>query len=329
LPTPVASASFARMIRAFLALLVSAVVVHAFSDDTKQPSANALIDRVITSPGSYSQMCDIPPPLSVKVPLPVYSLVLTREVHVSEDDFAELRDRRAEVVSALVQRLAALDLSKPAPPVEGMQFAEIKDGESDKLESSGVSPRYLSGLLFEIIVGLDAVETLPELLRLEEQMRSLLAAADADPNVAPPQVLVDGFLTPPQGDKKLKPRDEEFLKGRVFQRELLSVMLQLLRRQHYQPLLDSDFEKTYVKAIKERAKQEDLRDIKTPADAKAKGDDWVKFDLITKIPLGYMEKQPEVPFSREVREQIRGWAKAFTKDVPPEDWKVNDALPPQ
>lgn len=319
------------MTRAFLALLVSVVVVHAFSDDTKQLSANALIDRVITSPGNYSQMCDMPPVLSVKVPLPLYSLVLTREIHVSEADFAELRDRRAEVVSALVQRLAKLDLSKPPPPAGEMKFAEASDpnAESDKVENSGVSPRYLSGLLFEIIVGLDAVETLPELLRLEEQMRSLLAAADADPNIDPPQVLVDGFLTPPQGDKKLKPRDEEFLKGRVYQRELLSVILQLLRRQHYQPLLDSDFEKTYVKAIKERAKQEDLRDIKTPADAKAKGDDWVKFDPITKVPLGYMEKQPEVPFSREVREKIRAWAKAFTKDVPPEDWKVNDELPPQ
>lgn len=309
--------------------LLLATSVLAFAAD-KPLTPEALIDRVIVRPGNFSQMCDAPDPMSPKVPLPIYRLVLERELHPSEEDYAELRARRAEVVPALVKRLAKLDLSKAPPMVGQLKFKESGPDTSpdeEKVDNSGISPRHLSGLLFEMIIALDAVETIPELLRLEEQLRSLLAAADADKKIAPPVVPIDGSLSLPDGDKQLTKRDEKFLKGRITQRELLSVVLQLLRRQRYEPVLDSDLEKTYATAVIARAKEEDLADYQTPADAKAKGDEWLKFDPILKLPLGYMRTPPSVPFGPEVREQIRGWAEAFMKDMPPTEWKINAELP--
>jgi hypothetical protein len=301
-------------INAALAALFLAVapVIAAETADTGE----ALVDRLIRSPGEFDQMCDAPPPLDPKVPLPIYALVADRDIHLSKENLAELRKHRAEVVPVLQKRLAVFDFTKPPKPVSNKRV--FKD---DSVEVSGINPRQLSGLLYEMILGLDAVEVLPDLLRLEEQLRSLLEKADQDKKNAVPPVELDGYVTMPSGSKTLTKRDQAMSRARVVQRELLSVMLQLLRNQKYQPLLDSEMEKTYAKAIKQRAQEDDLKDIKTPEDAKAKGDDWVQFDVIYGVPLAYLGKQLAVPFSADLRNTIRGYATDFTKSVPPEQWK--------
>jgi hypothetical protein len=112
-------------------------------------------------------------------------------------------------------------------------------------------------------------------------------------------------------------------KGRVVQRELLSVIMQLLRAQKYPPLIESDFEKAYATELKKALeKDEDLKDVKTPADAKAKGMEWLKFDPVYNIPVTYIPEPPSVPMSPEVRNTIRGFAEQFTKTVPKEQWKT-------
>jgi hypothetical protein len=121
------------------------------------------------------------------------------------------------------------------------------------------------------------------------------------------------MVTMPQGKNKLSKRDEAMSRGRVVQRELLSVMLQLLRSQKYQPLLDSSMEKAYEKAIRARAQEDDLKDIKTPEDAKAKGDDWLRFDPLYHVPLGYLEHAPKVDFTPEVRNKVRGFVEDYLK----------------
>jgi len=281
-------------------------------------SGDALIDRVIKQPGQYDQMCDPIPAVDPRVPLPLFRLLLPRDLHVVPEQLTTLRAHRDEVVKALRGRLAAMDLSKPVPSA-----GELEVGNEESVVHSGVHPHQLSGLLFEIIVGLDAVETLPELLKLEEQLRSLLAAADANPKNPPPPLRLEVEPTVPEGKAAPSKRDQQMETGRIVQRELLSVMLQLLRRQHYQPVLDSSFEKQYAKAIKERAKREDLRPFKTPEQAKAQDAAWVHFDPIYHVPLAEMTPPPSVPFSGAVRDQIRGFAEKFLKEVPPDQWKVN------
>jgi hypothetical protein len=303
--------------------LVAAQAADAPAKPMKPPTPDSLVDSVIRVPGEFSQMCDSPAPVPAKLPLYVYGMVRDRELALGPEQLAALHARRAEVVPVLVARLKAMDLSKPGKPLGDMKFKP----EDEIVENSGLNPRALSGPFYEMIVKLDAVETLPELLRLEEQLRSLLAAADADAKKPVPSVPMDGTLVPPQGDAKLSKRDEKMLEGRAVQRELLSVMLQLLRGQRYAPLLASDLEATYAAATKARAQKEDLATIKTPADAKAQQMEYIKFDPILGVPLGYMEKPITVPFTPESRNQVRGFVQDFLKNVPAKDWKVNPPPP--
>lgn len=275
-------------------------------------TAAQLVDRLITTPGDFDQMCDAPLPLDPKVPLPIYKLVADRDVHLTPENIAELRKRRAEVVPVLVKRLADYDFTKPPKKVpDERKFKE------DTVERSGINPKQLSGLFYEMLLGLDAVEALPELLRLEEQLRSLLAAASADKNVAPPEVYLDGYLTMPQGKNALSKRDQVMSRGRVVQRELLSVMLQLLRGQKFAPLLESDIEKTYIAALKASAAEDEvLKDVTTPEQAKAKDREWVQFDPIQPIPITWIRNHPSLPFNTESRNKVRGLVEQFLKTVP-------------
>jgi hypothetical protein len=303
--------------------LVAAEAADTPVAPVKPLTPDQLVDSVVRAPGEFSQMCDSPPPVPAKLPLYIYGMVRDRELALDPEQINALHARRAEVVPVLVARLKAIDLSKPGKPIGEMKFKP----NDEIVENSGLNPRALSGPFFEMIVQLDAVEALPELLRLEEQMRSLLAAADADPKKAVPSVPMDGTLVPPQGDAKLSKRDEKMLEGRAVQRELLSLMLQLLRRQRYAPLLESNLEATYAAAIKARAQKEDLASIKTPADAKAQQMEYIKFDPILGVPLGYFEKPITVPFTPESRNQVRGFVTDFLKNVPAKDWKINPPPP--
>lgn len=281
-------------------------------------TGDALVDRIIKKPGEFDQMCDAPLPIDPKVPMPVYTLVADRDVHLSKENLELLRSRRADVVPVLKKRLAAFDFTKPPKAVSAKRVFK-----EDEVEVSGINPRQLSGLLYEMIIGLNAVEVLPDLLRIEEQLRSLLEKADENKKVEVPKVDFDGMLTPLPPEKALSKRDQAMNRGRIVQRELLSVMAQLLRSQKFQPILDSDLEKEYAKAIKARAQEEDLKDIKTPADAKAKGDDSVEFDPVYGIPVGFLNHPLNIPFSADVRNAIRGYAEQFIKTVPKEQWKVS------
>lgn len=309
--------------RSALLLPLAALALATTHAAEKPPlSAEKLVDSVIVQPGVYDQMCDMPPPLPAKLPLYVYGMVMDREMHASDAQLVMLRARRAEVVPVLVARLKAMELSKVPPPITPTKFK--KDDEA--VAASGLSTHALTGPFYEMLTGLDAVEALPELLRLEEQMRSLLAAAEANPKLPPPAVTLDGMLTT-GGKVKLSKRDVKMQQGRAVQRELLSVMLQLLRGQRYAPLMNSELEAAYATAVKKRAQDEDLRDIKTPADAKAKDAGYIKFDPVYNVPVGYLKHPAAVPFSPESRNLVRGMAEEFLQTVPPAQWKVNPPAP--
>lgn len=284
---------------------------------------NALLDRVISQPGEFYQMCSSPPPVSPSVPFPIYRLVLYREMYPSPGDITELKAHRDAVVAALVSRLEAIDFSKAPPPAPPLK---LKKGE-EAVEESGISPRILSGLMFEIILALDLVEALPQLLQKEDDLRARIAAAEVNPKAPAPVVTTDGTVVygheeiTERGEMKYKvyedlqlsKRDNQLYKARILQREMLSVMLKLLRNQRFEPVLKSDLEKKYEAAIRARANEEDLRAIKTPEDAKAKDAGDIQFDPIIKVPLGFLRKPPTTPFTRELREEIRGYVQAYLK----------------
>ncbi len=271
-------------------------------------SADALIDKVIHQPGEFNQMCDAPPPIDTRVPLPLFGTLYDREINLSPANIELLKTRRAEVVDALNKRLAAIDLTKPAPRAPELKFKDAPSGdEADQVAESGVSPYQFSAMLFQIVVELDAVETLPTLLAIEEKLRSLLAAADANPKTPPPPIAPDG--SPTFTTKKLSKREKQLEYGRVLQRELLSVMLHVLRRQKFQPVLDSSLEKAYEKALVARAGQEDLKDIKTAADVPE--GQVIRFDPIVHVPMGFFDKNPSTPFTPQVRDEIRGFVQSF------------------
>lgn len=265
------------------------------ADETRPPTADALLQRILAEPGQYSQMCG--GRLSDgTVPLPIYWLNADGELHVSAANLAALRARRAEIIPAVQEHLGKLRVRFESDPsvVFHQGAVEVKP-----------NPDQLSGPLCEIMLGLDAVETLPLLLHLEEQIAGHLPKDAAAP--------ADGGLTP---------RSYPLQRAKVAQRDLLSMMLQFLRKQRYQPVLDSLFEKTYAEALKAAATQEYFKGVKTPADAVAQGKPWVRFDPIYHLPIGSLKKL-EVPFTSEVRAEVRGFAEQFLKTVPPEKWKVN------
>ena len=245
-------------------------------------SPDALIDRIIIKPGGFLQMCGKVPEVSPKVPLPVYRMLIGRCVHLSADDDAAIQSNRKGVAAALVKRLASFDLSQPPPSKPGP--ASIKPA-ADLSESSGADPRFLNGLLLEIIIHAQAVETLPELLRIEGQLNTMLTKAEADPNAPLPTIQKEGVLL---FKKHLSKREEEIAYGWAVQREVLSTMLQLLRAAEFKPLLDSGFEKIYFATLKARAEKEDLRGIKSPEEAKAKHVGW---DAIHQLPYLYPKDQ--------------------------------------
>lgn len=176
----------------------------------------------------------------------------------------------------------------------------------------------------EIIVGLDAVETLPELLRLEKEYCDGIAKFKADPKLEMPTLAGDFFRIDDGKENSARSRhDEQIVQFALNQRELLSVMLQILRDQRYQPLLDSEFEKAYGVAVKANAKKRGW----TIAEEKEEGHKFA-LDPIEHVPIFYMGlSEPTIPYTAKRRLLVRSLAGQFLKTVPPEKWIVSKERP--
>ena len=238
---------------------------------------------------------------------------------LSTKDLDELRRNRSEVVLALKKRLAGLDFSKDPPAAAKVSFKP----NSEEVANSGQNPLQLNGLYYDMITGLDAVEVLPELLQLEDQLHSLLLAAQKNPKADPPHVeKVWAPRTDSESEKELPRREEAIREGTIVQREILSLMTLLLRQQRFEPLLKTDLEKRYAMILKGRAEQQDLRGIKNPEDAKKQGKEWVQFDPIYNLPIGYLGPDASVPYTDELRNEIRTLVHNFIQTVPSQSWKM-------
>ena len=278
---------------ALLAAFVVTLTRTVAAEDAPPPSAASVLQQVLAEPGQYSQMCGTLMIVSA-VPLPIYGFVNPGEFHLSTENLAKLRTRRAEIVPALNEHLAKLRVQIEGPTGVPKNGVIVTTNTPDRLDTP----------LYEIVLGLDAVETLPALLRLEEQIDGELAKEK-----------------PTAATGSFNPREMSTWNAKVAQRDVLSLMLQLLRGQRYQPLLDSSFEKIYGDALKAEANTKGPK-VKTPAEAKALKMN-VRFDPIYNLPSNTHHQKLEVPFTPEVRATVRGLAGEFLKTVPPEKWVVN------
>lgn len=263
------------------------------AEDAPPPSAASLLQRILAEPGQYSQMCG-GLFISGAVPLPIYGFVSPGELHLSAANLAKLRTRRAEVIPALNEHLAKLRVRIEGPTSVPKGGVIVTANTPDQLGSP----------LYEIVLGLDAVETLPVLLHLEDQIDGQLAKE-----------------VPTAMKGSLTPREISAWRAMVAQRDVLSVMLQLLRAQRFPPLLASSFEKIYADALKAEANTKGFH-VKTPAEAKALNMN-VRFDPIYHLPSNTHHQKPEVPFTPEVRVEVRDLAGQFLQTVPAGKWLVN------
>lgn len=222
-------------------LLVSAgICLASVHSGTAGESPGALLDEIMDKPGSWNQICMGPEPMPFDAPVPVFSgLLVWRYFDLGSKEGLQLQAKRSEVVPALVEVLKRMDLARPPKVTRGPtkgDFSEMR---------SGLKAEWLNALHLQIIHELSAVETLPELLRLEAQLHGQLEAAERDASSALPALPLDSpasFETP--GDKKKEEkwwesaeykRDKEIFTCGVFQRELLGTMTLLLRNEEFAP----------------------------------------------------------------------------------------------
>jgi hypothetical protein len=248
------------------------------SNAAAKPSAAKLLDEIILEPGHWSQMCATPSPIPFDVPIPLDSLLAPRFFSISQKNFERLQERRDDVVPEIVRRLGRIDLSQ-VPNAKAKSFSATESHQD---------PSQLTGLMLSIILELDAVEALPELLRLENELNSRLEAAALDKRSSLPDLDLDSPILWAAMDQSAPPTLEQLrlFATRIFQRELLSVMATLLRHRQFQPFLRSDFEAKYQAYLKQKA---------------AAGDS------------GVDRRSHVVPYSQELRLQIRAFVADYLK----------------
>lgn len=272
--------------------------------DEKPPATAAeLVDR--------AQMCG-KPWVDKDVPIPLFQPLLYRELSVSWDDAKQLRAKRKEVVDVLLDRLKKMHARVPASVAP---LTLPSDQRPPDEGDSGFPLDQWNGIYGQIITEVNAVEAMPELLRLEEEYHILIPKFEANPKAEMPSMYVDYFHVTDDNFKPISKHDKQLLQLKIVQRELLSVMLQLMRHQRYQPLLASDIEKTYAAIMKGFAIKLNYDDVTTAEQAKARQ---VMFDPIEHLALTSPGMAiPTIPYSEEARNEVRGLAEPFAKLPPP------------
>jgi hypothetical protein len=261
-------------------------------------SDSALLEKVLKEPGRWSQMCAGAGTLDFDVPLPLYTLAAPRMNSLSAENLGRLKQRQPAIVRTLSERLKNIDLTKPA--------------------KSGREPQ-LSGVLLDIVISLRAIETLPELLRLEHELNWTLIRAESQGAKVLPSLDLDSplFWKGEVFEDKTHPDQRALFTVRVYQRELLSVMAALLRQQKMPELLHSEIEAKYAEHVKTEAQTPELRDINKPADVPQEQRGWISFDPIYGLPVreGF-RSATFIPYSTSIRNSIRQCATDYLKEHP-------------
>jgi hypothetical protein len=277
--------------------------------------ADALLDTVISRPGSYSQVCDV---MSAPADIPYRAFDLTdfSGAGFSKANQALIGKNRDTLIKSIRSRLLAIDFKKEAKrPFEDPKPEENFDGDA-----YGCDPTSLNPLLLELILQLHAIETLPELLLVEQKLVEGIAMTKNDIHTAPPVVngwfvgmMVENHEPEPEA---IRDRRINLFQARVAQRDLVMLMALLMREKAYPPYLDSTLEVAYAKGLKVQAKKLGLPKATAGEPLPAEFDGWkIEIDPITRVVR--REFSPVlIPYTRESRDQIRAAAVKWISENP-------------
>ena len=296
--------NFAKMIVLVLPLLI-------------QPSTGqeALLDKLILYPGSYSQVCDV---MSMPEDIPYQAFVISdfEGAGFSKANQTQIDKNREPLVKAIRTRLQTIDFSrKIAPPQEDPQPEENMDGDA-----FGCDPASLNPLLLRLIRQLHAIETLPELLLVEQKLVKGIAKAKDDSKAAPP--IVAGWSVHQEGpydetaDETQRDRKINLFNARVAQRDLVMLMAVLMREKSYPAYLKTSIETAYAKGLKTQSKQGDLAKFKSSEPIPKELEHLeIEIDPITRLPRARYSSV-KIPYTRESRDEIRAAAEKWVTEHP-------------
>jgi hypothetical protein len=226
----------------------------------EKPAMAEKLDQLLRHPGSYSQICDAMES-AFPAPIPGFRSIMHGEAGFSKTNLDFIKKNRAKLLPALAAKLKSVDLLREPKPQPKDPAVKESEPEADPV---GVDPACFNTLLLTMIEELDAVEVLPELLAVEEKYHALLTAGEKDAQAPLPQTDGDGAGVFPsnllkEGEEydKLTPeraaeveRQQAVFAAQAVHRDILAVMVRLMRKPGYPPMLASDLEKTYGKLLR-------------------------------------------------------------------------------
>lgn len=287
-------------------ILLAALAALALPLSAQQPvPPEALLDKIVTYPGSYAQVCDVMTSPE-NIPYRAYEVTSFAGASFSKANLAQMDASREGLIKALRKRLLEIDFVRP--PVEAKK--DPAPEESFDGEDVGCDPHVLNPLILEMLIHLKATEALPELLLLEEKLVKGIAVAKDSVKAAPPVVTgwyVGQENAPYDENEPDAKRDRRvnLFQARVAQRDLVLTMGRLLREAGYEPYRTTVIEKAYIKGLKEEAKAEGYLGYKA-GDPLPQGKEYLELsiDPFSKLPRRAFSSVA-IPYSRESRDEVR------------------------
>jgi hypothetical protein len=293
-------------------LIVSATVLSA-----KESPAKEMLDRMISQPGSYSQVCDVMT-MPQDIPYQAFQISNFAGASLSEKNQILATKNRDVLVKAIRERLLGIDFAHAAKqPTEDLS---VKDTDSDG-DPYGADPQSLNPLLLTMIHDLHAIEALPELLVVESKIVAAIAKAKDDASAKPP-VTYGWFVNPinesyDENEPEAK-RDRRLslFQARVAQRDLVMTIALLMREKSYEPFLKTSIEADYAKGLRLHAKENKLQAFK-------KGDvipneiEGMEIEVDPILGIAYQKYHSvSIPYSRESRDEVRAAAEKWIAEHP-------------
>lgn len=294
----------------FIAACQIAFVASAFGET---PVGDVLLDKIISYPGSYSQVCDV---MTVETDIPYRAFELTdfSGASFSKTNQALIDKNRDALIPAIRARLLAVDFAREAVPLgEDPKPEENLDGEA-----FGCDPKSLNSLLLGLIQQIQAIEALPELLVVEQDLVKRIEKAKNDPTAPAPLVegWFVGYITNDSEVKTDAERDRfsNLFQARVAQRDLVMLMALLMREKSYKPYLKTSLEVAYAKGLKKAASVYPTYKVGDPLPEGKNGWEF-KLDPIVRV-LRRDHDFVSIPYTRESRDQIRAAAAKWIAEHP-------------
>lgn len=298
--------------KSYLLVVLAAAILPLSAQQPVSPEA--LLDKIVTHPGSYAQVCDVMS-APTDIPYRAYQVTSFAGATFSKVNLAAMKDNRDALVKALRKRLLEIDFARK--PVEVTKDPAPEDSFDG--EDVGCDPRALSPLLLEILIELKATEALPELLVVEEKLVKGIAVAKDNAKAAPP--LVTGWFVAQENapydenePEAKRDRRVNLFQARIAQRDLVLTMGRLLRDAGYEAYRSSTIEKAYAKGLKEQASEEGYANYKE-GDPQIQGKEYLELsvDPYTKTPRDRYAFVL-IPYSRESRDQVRALASKWISE---------------